>query len=181
MNELEKQDCIDSNLKHQLYTTSEYLPCFYGLPIIHRDNVPLRPIVSSVGFVTYDMAKFLVFVLRPLVGNTKHSAQNSFDFAIKIKGITLKPEETIIAYDVEGLFTSIPPTSALDAVYQALLNDTTLSNRKNLSCNQICDLLHLCLDNTYISYNCQLYQQCHGCQMNSPVSPIVSNLYMEQF
>ena len=49
------------------------------------DNVPLHPIVSSVGSVTYDMAKFLAFVLRPLDGNMKHNVQNSFDFVKKLK------------------------------------------------------------------------------------------------
>ena len=147
----------------------------------HKDNVPLRPIVSSVGSVTYDMTTFMAFVLRPLIGNAKHNVLNSFDFARKIKGITLKPEETVISYYVVGLFTSIPPSSTIDVVHQALLKDNTLSNRTNLSCNQICDLLHLCLDSTYFSYNGQLYQQCHGCPMGSPVSPFVSSLYMEQF
>ena len=65
--------------------------------------------------------------------NAKHNVQNSFDFVQKIKGITLKPEENIISYDVVGLFTSMPPISAIDVVHQALLKDTTLSNRTNLS------------------------------------------------
>ena len=101
-----------------------------------------------VGSVSYGMAKFLAFDLRPLVGYTKHDVKNSFDFVKKIEGVTLKPE------DVVGLFTSIPPSSAIDVVRQALLKDTALSNRTNLSCIQICDLLHLCLDNTCFSYNC---------------------------
>ena len=102
----------------------------------------------------------------------KHNVQNSFDFAKTIKGITPKPEETIISYDVVGLFTSIPPSSAIDVVQQALLEDITLSDQTNLSCNQICDLLYLYLCNTYFSYNGQPYQQCHGCRMGSPVFPL---------
>ena len=79
------------------------------------------------------------------------------------------------------LLISISSISANDLVHQALSKETALCNRSNLSCNKICDLRHLCLDNTYLSYNGQLYQQCHGCPLGSPVSPTVSNLNMEQF
>ena len=87
LNELEKQGCIDSKLKHQLYPTSEYLPCFHGLPKIHKDNVSLCPIVSSIGSVTYDMAKFLALDLQSLVGNMKHNVPNSFDSVKTLRGL----------------------------------------------------------------------------------------------
>ena len=67
---------------------------------------------------------------------------NSFDYVIKIKGISLKPEDIITSIDVVDLFTSMPPNSALDVVQQTLLKDLTLSNRSIFSCNHICDLLH---------------------------------------
>ena len=43
---------------------------------------------------------------------------------MKYKGITLKPEETIIAHDVVGLSTSKLPSSAIDVFHQILLKDT---------------------------------------------------------
>ena len=42
-------------------------------------------------------------------------------------------------------------------------------------------LLGLCLNCTYFLYQGQFYQQIHGATMGSPVSPIVCNLYMEDF
>ena len=83
MNELEKLGCMESKLKHQLYPTSEYLPYFYGLPKIHRGNIPRRPIVCCIGAATYDMAKLLAFILRPLVDYAKHNFQYAIDFAKK--------------------------------------------------------------------------------------------------
>ena len=76
--------------------------------------------------------------------NVKHS----FDVVKQIDGISLKAEDTIISYDAVDLFASIPPSSAIDVVHQALLENSTLTNRTNLHCNKICDLLHLCLNNT---------------------------------
>ena len=40
-------------------------------------------------------------------------------------------------------------------------------------------LLEFCLKNTYFSFQDQFHEQVEGAAVGSPVSPIVSNLYME--
>ena len=52
-----KEERIPNYLYNQLYPTAENVPKFYGLPKIHKKDVPLRPIVSSIGSVMYDTAK----------------------------------------------------------------------------------------------------------------------------
>ena len=42
-------------------------------------------------------------------------------------------------------------------------------------------LLEFCLKNTYFSFQSQFYEQVDGVAMDSSVSPIVANLYMEYF
>ena len=60
------------------------------------------------------------------------------------------------------------------------LEDESLSNRTPLSPSDIIVLLEKCLNCTYFLHKGQFYQV-HGAAMGSPVSPIVCNLYMENF
>ncbi|KAI8487847.1 hypothetical protein Bbelb_342950 [Branchiostoma belcheri] len=181
LKKLQTEGVLDRPTYLKLNPTTEQPPAFYGLPKIHKQSVPLRPIVSSIGSVTYELAGFLAKILGPLVGKSQHHVQNSADFVNKIKDIHVEDDETITSYDVCSLFTSIPPKEAVSVVKEALEADDTLADRTNLSVDQVCELLELCLGCTYFTYKGQFYQQMHGCAMGSPVSPIVVNLYMEKF
>ena len=49
----------------RLYSTGAGSPKFYGLPKVHKQGIPLRPIVSSIGSATYNTAKELSRILKP--------------------------------------------------------------------------------------------------------------------
>ena len=76
---------IDENTYRKIYPTGASAPKFYGLPKIHKEDVPLRPIVSSIGSVTYEVAIELSRILKPLVGNSIHHVNNSQEFAEEIR------------------------------------------------------------------------------------------------
>ena len=68
-------------------------------------------------------------------------------------------------------------------VREYLEHDLTLGQKTDLSVDNICERLALCLETTYFSYRGGHYVQLlqHACAMGSPVSPIVVNLYMDKF
>ncbi|XP_070547586.1 uncharacterized protein [Ptychodera flava] len=132
-----KDNKIDSKLYNKLYPTSEVVPKLYGLPKIHKKDSPLRPIVSSIGGVMYSTAKYLATVIGPLAGKTEHHIINSTDFVQKIKGLEVPPGQKLISYDVSALFTSIPVDQALHVIKDRLERDNTLSDRCDLSVEQI--------------------------------------------
>ena len=78
---------INEVIYRRLYSTGASLPKFYGLPKVHKTGMPLRPIVSSTGAVTYERSKELSRILKPLVGKSPYQVQNNQEFIQQIKGI----------------------------------------------------------------------------------------------
>ena len=62
-----------------------------------------------------------------------------------------------------------------------LEKDNTLKERTVLPVKGIILLLEFCLKNTCFSFQGQFYEQVEGAAMQSPVNPIVANLYIEHF
>ena len=104
---------IAEELYKRLYPTGAGSPKFYGLPKIHKPGIPLRPIVSSIGTVTYQTSKEVARILKPLVGKSPHHVKNTQDFIDQIKGIYLGQDQCMMSYDVKALFTSVPTTKAI--------------------------------------------------------------------
>ena len=165
----------------RLYPTAADVPKFYGLPKVHKQQIPLRPIVSSIGSVTYESAKLLSKILGPLVGNTEHHIKNSTDFVDKIKDLEVPPPWKLVSYDVSALFTSIPIDKAVEITTLKLQQDQSWKEHTNLSLEDIINLLSICLNTTYFTYQHKFYKQKQGAAMGSPISPIIANLYMEHF
>ena len=102
-------------------------------------------------------------------------------FVAQIKDLKLDEEEILTSYDVTALFTSVPVDGALTVVTDLLAKDNSGKSLTYLNATQIINLLEFCLTTTYFKFRGQLYQQDHGCAMGLPVSPIIANLYMENF
>ena len=165
----------------RLYPTGAGSPKFYGLPKIHKAGIPLRPIISSIGTVTYNTAKELARILKPLLGLSNHHIQNTMDFVEQIKEVKLKKEESMVSYDVTALFTSVPIPPVLEIIEDKLNEDKDLPQRTSMNTRHIIRLLEFCLRSTYFVFQGQYYEQTEGAAMGSPLSPIIANIYMEHF
>jgi hypothetical protein len=177
-----KESCnIPYDIYKRMYPTNDQPPRFYGLPKVHKTGTPLRPIVSSIGTITYGCAQYISTILSPLVGKLPYHVKNSTDFVKTMASYKLQEDEEMRSFDVSALFTSVPVDKALEIIRGKLIEDTNLKQRTVLSPNDIVQLLGHCLNCTYFVFQGQFYLQTHGAAMGSPVSPIVCNLYMEEF
>ena len=105
---------LNEETYRRLYPTGAVSPKFYGLPKVHKPGIPLRPIVSSTGTATYNTAKELSRILKPLVGSSIHHVQNTRDFVEQLKEVRLKQG----SYDVAALFTSVPIQPVINIIQQ---------------------------------------------------------------
>ena len=172
---------MDDATYRRLYPTGASPPKFYGLPKVHKSGMPLRPIVSSIGSVTYETSKELSRILKPLVGRSPHHVQNNQEFLKQLGDIKLGPDDIIMSYDVKALFTSVPIKPALKIIQKLLEEDQTLPQRTTMTVNNFTCLLKFCLTSTYFTFQEKFYEQMEGAAMGFPISPIVANLYMEDF
>ena len=127
------------------------------------------------------MAKELAKILKPLAGKSPHHLNSTHDFVEQIKQLTLSPGECLSSYDVLPLFMSVPVDPALGVIEDLLEKGPTLKERTVLMVNDIILLLEFCLKNIYFSFQDQFYEQVEGAAMGSPVSLILTNLYMKYF
>ena len=168
----EHKDTID-----YISVRSPSLPYMYGLVKTHKQGLPIRPIISSVGSINYKLSKFLVNMLSPLLGKISGShLTNNMDLINKLKQIEIDCNSRLISFDVTSLFTKVPIDDLLHFLYSELTQfNLPLSNYITIN------LIKLCVSNCKFVFNNEFYVQKFGMAMGNPLSPLLSGLYMEFF
>lgn len=176
--EWEKSGNIDVMTRKKLTSYTPVIPKLYGLPKIHKLNLPYRPIVSSINGPTYSLSSFLGNILKPSVGKTNSFIQNSEDFKNKISNVTIPPNFMLISLDVKSLFTNVDSHLVKNIISQNWRNIKKNSKSK-LTKIQFLNALDIVLNNSEFSFDNKIYKQIFGSPMGSPISPIIANLLME--
>ena len=79
------------------------MPHIYDLPKIHKEGIPLRPIVNTIGSPTYDLAKHIAKTLKPLVGKSFSFIKDSSQFVERMKDWKVNDNDLLTSFDVVSL------------------------------------------------------------------------------
>lgn len=114
---------------NSLYPIGSRPGVIYGLAKVHKalaDGFPkFRPILSTIGTCSYNLAKFCVPILKDITEN-EFSIKNTFDFGKEV----LQQDASLFmgSLDVEALFTSLPLDETIDIAINELFKDTDVIN-----------------------------------------------------
>ena len=158
-------------------------PRMYGVPKLHKDGVPLRPILSMVNSPHHPMAKWLATVLKPVVDlYSVHTVKDTFDFCKELEKFAETNKDQLAntflcSFDIASLFTNIPLVETVEICLDALYRNELV--KKPVVPEQLMKKMLLkATTEVEFSFNGILYKQIDGVAMGSPLGPVLANIFV---
>lgn len=175
VNMLKEKEFVDERTSKILKTNNALAPRIYGLPKLHKNGRPLRPIVSCIGSPGYGMSRFLNSILSNLIPEFRFNVRNSFEVVERLKNHTIPAGYSLVSLDVKSLFTNIPR----DLVIQVIDSSwSSISEHTPIDKDTFMQLINFTFNSSFFSYKGNYFKQTFGMPMGDPLSPILANLVM---
>lgn len=181
------------------------LPSFYGLPKIHKKDMPLRPITSTIGSAGYYLAKLFDRLLSCVFPRTDYHIRDTYEFVKFIRSIRsddtlipydevseipnspsemefseveLKDDYVLVSFDVVSMFTSIPFELVFDIIMsKAEEFQLRFDIDRDFLMRIISFLLKDCMVFTALN---RIFKQDDGIPMGSCLSPTIARIVMDR-
>ncbi|XP_059225896.1 uncharacterized protein LOC131997970 [Stomoxys calcitrans] len=95
VDKLHNLNLISIQEKNKLTSKTALAPRIYGLPKIHKEGTPLRPICSSINAPSYHLCRYIVNILKNITKDSKYNVKDAVDFKAKIKNMTIENDEVL--------------------------------------------------------------------------------------
>lgn len=175
---LKDKKYITQETAKNLITYNGTCPKYYGLPKVHKPDVPLRPIVSCIGASTQPLAKFVSNILELSFRTfNKFRIKDTFDFAERINNKRLPQGFALVSFDVVSLFTNIPLDLVIDTLNKHfnLIEPNTIVPK-----SEFLKIVTYLYNNTFFSFNNKFYHQIRGLPMGGAASPVIAEVIMNE-
>ena len=161
----------------RLRPTGTIIPRLYGLPKVHKEGTPLRPILDMSNSPYHNLAKWPAHKLKPLKDKLScYSVLDSFHFTDNVKNMNILKLQ-MFSLDVSSLFTSVPLHETIIYICDYIeSNDFEIG----IPVVQLRELLTLCTYNIQFMFNDSIYRQKDGVAMGSPLGPLLADIFMSK-
>lgn len=152
------------------------IPRIYGYFKIHKEDAPIRPIISATNSIGTPLSKWM---LRKLELIAKHLNQFQINSAHhlynKIEGRHLNNKKHILlTWDYDSMFTNIPfdkTKSIINELYHIIEKETSTPAALFLE-----SLNFLIEVNSYFTFENEIFRQIKGLTMGNSLSPILAEI-----
>ena len=165
-----------------IYPTGSSPGKFYGTakkykltPTGTTDNLPIHPIISNIGTASYQLAKYLAKLLSPL-SKSEYTVDNNVEFINNIKSEKVPTGHSFISFDVKSLFTNVPMDYTINIILRRIYDDNELY--RNISKKEMKEIFLLRTKNAHFTFNSEIYKQCDGVAMGSPLGLVIARIFM---
>ena len=147
----------------------------YGLCKVHKDNYPMRPVVSMINTPEYNLSKYLDAYIKPNIPK-RYMLNSTNEFLDKINEFSLNGNEYMVSFDVVSLFTNVPLIETIDIVTNLVYGKDSVA--KPPFNKDIFRKLLLKCSQSFFMFNDVLYQQTDGVSMGGPLAPSMANAFL---
>ena len=139
----------------------------------------MRPILSASGTYNYKLAKWLEERLKPLSVN-QYTIDDALSFSKEIRKRLVLDDDILVSYDVTALFTNVPVQETINILVDKAFSNNwfNLTYDLNIEKDQLAQLLRMASTDQLFQFDGQLYEQCKGVAMGSPLGPLLANVFM---
>ena len=166
---------VDSHTYNKLHPSGSGPGKLYGMCKVHKEDYPMRPVVSMIGTAEYELAKYLDTWIKPYIPST-YMLSSTQDFLARIKEVPIEQGDYCVSFDVQSLFTNIPLEEAIKIIANYIFSDESriLIPMSKLIFTR---LLRLATQGMFLYKNI-LYQQIDGVSMGNCLAPTVANFFL---
>ncbi|CAF3195184.1 unnamed protein product [Rotaria socialis] len=151
----------------------------YGLPKIHKQDKPLRPVLSSIGTYNYGLAKALKKMLSKIIRN-EAVIKDTFAFVNQLRSLPKSASKyKMVSFDISSLYTNIPLNETIEIILKYLYDENT--PRPSMDRKDFKKLLEFATKNSHFLFDGKMYDQIDGVSMGSPLAPLLAEIFLQDF
>ena len=166
---------IDEELLKKLRSTGAQPARLYGLAKVHKNETPLRPVLSLPGSMYDPLNKWLAKLFDKVPGANIETSTK--EMSERLRATALEPDETIFSMDVKSLYTNVPVHEAIDLAIETLY----MSQEPEIERDTLRRLMEMAVTEVWFMAGTQWYIQRDGVAMGAAMAVILANLWLKQF
>lgn len=167
---------------YQLSFEPFVLARIFGTFKLHKDDIPIRPIISTINSMVKNLRLWLLIKKLELITSviSKYNVKNSREISQKIDGMKLDEGFVPITMDFDAcsLFTNVSfgrTKLIIRKYYHLIAQETTVPVELFL----IALSFFIEID-AYFSFNGKTYRQCKGLSMGNELSKILADIFVSE-